>query len=124
MNIYNKIFINYYNFYGRIFDSSDREMSIYFITILQIFQLATLLIPFRFLGLVNWQYGKHTVGVVCVLIFIFNTFYYTKKRLVDLMNDYAKQTEKQRQTFRTMSVLIIISTILAFIISIRLLYIL
>jgi hypothetical protein len=113
MNIYSKIFINFYNYYS--FDLNLKRIeSCNFTSTIQILQVYTISAPFDYFGLVGSRQGVYVAGILTIIVYTFNLLYYNNSRLNFLLIEYESLSDKKKKQNGYLSDFISLASVLGF----------
>jgi hypothetical protein len=117
MKVYDIIFLNHYNYYGRTIASKpDVAQSIIFISTIELFHIYILSTPFNYFGQFGkgYNHSKVIITIIVMAIFLFNLFYYNGNKIDKLINEYNCLSDDQKQKNRIFSLGISIFSWLGF----------
>ncbi len=120
MGIYSRVFINFYNFYAKSF-SPNRSNSAYFLSLIQLAQIAIFINLSGITGIISHQYShKQSYYFICILtlpICFFNFFFYNDEKIKKLLISYNELTDKQKIRSRSISMSFSILTFIGYLFS-------
>jgi len=116
MNIYKKIFVEFYEFRKK-FKTKDNEIwSVSFVTIIQCMQIFCVLVLLSFFGLPNLIVRLLPVIIAgTLLIYILNqAYFFSPSKARALISEYKMLDESQRRAYANYTLVIVILTVISF----------
>ena len=103
MRIYDRLFVNHYNYYGKIF-SPSRVASVYYLTSIQLVHVLAIVAPFVYFIKLEHNRDRAIIIVFSLSLGIFNAIYYDQKKMGKLFAEYEEFSEHQKSRSRFISV--------------------